>query len=71
MLVIVVVLGLATLILGTAFMIGPDNVKKLESMLNQPIVKTQELGYQYSKIIGLVLLMLSVILLYTYWSLHS
>ncbi|MFH1414384.1 MAG: hypothetical protein ABIG56_06010 [Candidatus Omnitrophota bacterium] len=70
MLLILIVLGSISLLLGIAFLIGPDNVRKLEAMLNRPIVKTQEFGYHYSKLIGLVLLILSGVLLYINWSLR-
>jgi len=67
-LILLLVLGGISLLLGLIFMVGKDNLQKFEDMLNKSLTKTQDVGYKYSKLIGLILLVLGGVLLYIGWS---
>lgn len=63
------IFGGICLVLGIFFMLEQKDLKKLEAFLNKPLVKSEGLGLKYSKVMGIVLIVLSCVMLYIGWSL--
>lgn len=64
---ILVVLGLLSLIMGIVFMMDEKSLKKLEESLNKPVIKSGQIS-KYSKPVGVLLMIFSGVLFFLAWS---
>jgi hypothetical protein len=69
--VILVVLGGICLVLGMIFVMDRGNLKKIEDLLNKTVFVSEGMGYKYSKIVGIVLIILACILFFVYASIKN
>lgn len=67
---ILLVLGCISLLLGILFLVNEENLKKIQDVLNKPLLKTDEqFAYKYRVTVGIVLIILSGILFFAAHSL--
>jgi len=64
---ITLILGIASLALGIIFFMDQEALKKLEEIINRPIVWCKEYAYKCNKPIGAVLVILAIVLFYIAW----
>ncbi len=64
------IFGGICLILGVIFMMDKKDLKKMEEILNKPIIASGD-AIKHNKALGAVLLIMAAVLLYLAWTLKN
>jgi hypothetical protein len=65
------ILGIISLAMGLILITGKDNLKKIENLLNKTMITSEGLGYKYSKLLGVILIVLACVLFFIDWSMKK